>query len=287
MNNNWKNNLGLVEGGVSVILNTILFVAKYWVGYLTGSVAIMADAWHTLADSFTSLVVIIGFWIAGKKADKEHPFGHGRAEIIGAIVIATLLGVVGWNFLKESVSRLYSFRGAVYNLVVIYVFIASVILKEALARFSFWAARKINSESLRGDAWHHRSDAVASGLIVVGAIFARRFWWLDGVLGMGVSLLILYAAYDILNSAVQPIMGEAITAKLEKDIKQITQKVSPLVNSVHHLHIHNYGNHTEITLHVRLPAAIQLGEAHAIATRIERAIKQEKNMEATVHLESE
>jgi len=287
MNNNWKNNLGLVEGGVSVILNTLLFVAKYWVGYLTGSVAIMADAWHTLADSFTSLVVIIGFWIAGKKADKEHPFGHGRAEIIGAIVIATLLGVVGWNFLKESVSRLYSFRGAVYNLVVIYVFIASVILKEALARFSFWAARKINSESLRGDAWHHRSDAVASGLIVVGAIFARRFWWLDGVLGMGVSLLILYAAYDILNSAVQPIMGEAITAKLEKDIKQITQKVSPLVNSVHHLHIHNYGNHTEITLHVRLPAAIQLGEAHAIATRIERAIKQEKNMEATVHLESE
>jgi len=287
MNNNWKNNLGLVEGGVSVILNTLLFVAKYWVGYLTGSVAIMADAWHTLADSFTSLVVIIGFWIAGKKADKEHPFGHGRAEIIGAIVIATLLGVVGWNFLKESVSRLYSFRGAVYNLVVIYVFIASVILKEALARFSFWAARKINSESLRGDAWHHRSDAVASGLIVVGAIFARRFWWLDGVLGMGVSLLILYAAYDILNSAVQPIMGEAITAKLEKDIKQITKKVSPLVNSVHHLHIHNYGNHTEITLHVRLPAAIQLGEAHAIATRIERAIKQEKNMEATVHLESE
>ncbi len=279
--------LGLLEGTLSIILNSILFGLKMWAGIVSGSVAMMADAWHTLSDSFTSIVVILGFWISGKPKDHDHPFGHGRAELIGALVIGVLLGIVGFNFFKDSVLQLYRTEHAHFSTFGIVVFAASAVLKEALARFSFWAGRKIDSNSLRADGWHHRSDAIASLLIVVGALLGSYFWWIDGVMGLLVSLLILKAAYDILRNAADNLMGESVPNEIIDEINAIIARIAPDSSHYHHYHLHRYGDHKEVTMHLRFPENYTIHDAHILITQIEEEVRIRLGIELTMHLEPE
>ncbi len=277
--------LGYIEGWASVVLNTLLFGVKYWAGTQFGSVAMMADAWHTLSDTLTSVVVIVGFFIASRPADKGHPFGHGRAEPIGAVIIATLLAVVAVNFLTDSIGRLRAGTAAAFGLPAIIIFLVSVVLKEALAEYSYWAGRKLNSASLKADGWHHRSDAVASALIVIGAVFGSRWWWVDGVMGLLISLLILYATVDILRAAAAALLGTKPTPDFERDLRGLIARAAPPATNFHHLHVHTYGEHTELTFHLTFPPATPLEEAHGQASRVEEAIRSELGAEATIHLE--
>ncbi len=277
--------LGYVEGWVSVILNTVLFGVKYWAGLRLNSVAMIADAWHTISDTLTSIVVIVGFFIASRPADKGHPFGHGRAEPIGAVIIAVLLAVVGVNFFQESLQRLRHFQAARFDLSGIVVFLVSVVLKESLAEFSFWAGNKINSSSLKADGWHHRSDAIASALIVVGAAFGSKLWWIDGAMGIAVSALILYAAFDILRASAASLLGEKPGAELEQDLRAIIARTAPSATHFHHLHVHTYGEHKELTFHLNFPPDMALHEAHENASAVEHTIREKMGAEATIHVE--
>ncbi len=280
-----KQFLGFLEGWLSVSINILLFVLKYWVGLKANSIAMKADAWHTLSDTFTSLVVLFGFWISRRKPDEQHPFGHGRAEAIGAVVIGTLLFIVGATFLKESIHRLFAQQGFIFSSLAIIVFMISVVIKEGLASFSIWAGKKIHSQSLIADGWHHRSDAVASGLIVIGTLLGRIFWWIDGVAGIFVSLLIFYATYDILKTAASSLIGEQADKSLKGKILNVVGQVAPTITDIHHLHVHKYGDNIELTFHVYFPEHTTLKQAHEIGTTIEEAIKQELDMEATIHFE--
>ncbi len=282
-----KRNLGFREGVISSVLNTVLFGLKFWVGTAVGSVAMIADAWHTLSDTLTSLVVILGFWISSKPGDEEHPFGHGRAELIASVIIGTLLGVVGVNFLKESWNQLRDHQAVEYSMISIIVFSISVIAKEALARYSIWAGKKVKAQSLLADGWHHRSDALASALIIVGAILGNRLWWIDGVLGIGVSLLILYAAAEVMRAAVNTLMGEKPDAELTEKVRTIVDEALPGTSKLHHIHLHTYGDQREMTLHIRLPPKMNLEDAHAITFGIEKRIREELNIETTIHPEPE
>ncbi len=161
------------EGWLSIAINLTLFALKYWAGIATGSVAIVADAWHTLSDSLTSLMVIVGAKLSSRPADRDHPFGHGRVEIIVSIIIGVLLVVVGFNFFLESVQKLRENESANFNTLAAVVFALSVVLKEALTRFAFWAGKKTGARSLIADGWHHRSDSVASALILLGIAVGR------------------------------------------------------------------------------------------------------------------
>lgn len=277
--------LGYLEGWLSIVLNVILFGFKYWAGLKSDSVAMIADAWHTMSDTFTSVIIVISFMIAALPADKQHPFGHGRAEVISAIVIGTALALVGFNFLKESIMRLQNYQAAQFASLAIIVFVISVILKEALAQFSIWAGRKIHSQALLADGWHHRSDAIASGLIVVGALAGGYLWWIDGVMGICVSALILYATYDILKGSVSSLLGERIDPLLEYKIKNLTRRIAPAVSCLHHVHVHRYGDHIEVSLHIKLPHEMTVKEAHDLATRLEDAMRREMNVEPTIHIE--
>lgn len=280
-----KQQLGYLEGWLSSVVNALLFALKLWVGMTIGSVAMIADAWHTLSDTVTSAVVIAGFWISGKPHDKDHPFGHGRAELIGAIIIATLLGLVGVNFLKESYVQLQHHERVNFSTLGIVAFAVSVVIKEALAQFSIWAGKKVDSQALLADGWHHRSDAIASLLIVVGALLGRFFWWIDGVLGFLVSALILYAAFDIMKEAANTLMGEEMTHELEQRITQKVKAVAPDVSEVHHCHMHRYGDHVEVTLHVRMNEDYSLRQAHEIVSHIEDVLRNELQIEPTIHAE--
>jgi len=280
-----KEKLGFIEGWLSAVINVFLFVAKLWVGMITGSVAIIADAWHTLSDTLTSVVVIFGFWIAKKPADKEHPYGHGRAELISAIVISILLALVGVNFIMESIQQLQIKKAVDYNLTVVIVFLCSILMKEGLAQFAFWAGRQIDAKSLTADGWHHRSDAIASGLIIIGAIIGPYFWWIDGVLGLIVSALILKAGWDIFRDSSSSIMGESVHPELVNELNIFAQKILGRSCDIHHIHLHGYGNHKELTLHIRFPINLIASEVNKMVHELESAIETEYKMHVTIHVD--
>jgi len=276
---------GYLEGWVSIALNTLLFGLKYWTGGRIGSVSMAADAWHTLSDTLTSVVVLVGFWIMAKPPDDRHPFGHARAENIAAIIIGVLLAVVGAFFGWESVRRLLERRAVSFSMFAVLVFLASALLKEGLAQFAFWAGKKAGSQAVLADGWHHRSDAIASALIVAGALLGRRLWWIDGALGIGVSLLILWAAVDIVRGTSSILLGEAPNEELKSAILASVHKEHPQVADVHHLHLHRYGQNLELTLHLRLPRTMSVGQSHEISRRIEERLRAELKLETTVHIE--
>ncbi|MEA2022005.1 MAG: cation diffusion facilitator family transporter [Candidatus Caldatribacteriota bacterium] len=281
----YRISIGYLEGLVSIILNIILFGLKYWVGIQTFSVAIIADAWHTLSDSLTSLIVIIGFKVSSKPADKEHPFGHGRAELISSVIIGTLLAIVGFNFLAESIHRFVNNQFANYQNLAVIMFIISTIIKEGLAQFSIRAGKKINSYSLIADGWHHRSDAIVSFLILIGIFLGEYFWWVDSIMGIVVSLLIFYTAYNILKNSISALIGEKPDEDLISEIRKIVNCNISRDVKLHHLHFHIYGNTKELTFHIRLPGDMRLEEAHQIATNLEEKIKEKMDIETTIHIE--
>ena len=275
--------LSYIEGIGSIIINVILFILKYWVVVMTGSIAIIADAWHTLSDSLTSIVVILGAKISSKPADDNHPFGHGRAESVASIIIGVLLFIVGSNFLFDAIQRLKSKEAAVFTMSAIVIFILSVIIKEAMAQFSFWAYRKTKSPSLKADGWHHRSDSIASAIILFSIFIGKNLWWIDGVFGIVVSALIIYTAIDIIKEAAQPILGKIPEQdKIDKIIK-IAERYN--LNDIHHIHEHSYGTHFEYTLHVYMSNKNPLYKAHSIINRFREDLRKELNIETTVNIE--
>lgn len=277
--------LGYIEGFVSIIVNVVLFIFKMWVGILVGSVALIADAWHTLSDTLTSGIVIIGVWISKKPADKKHPFGHGRAELIGAIIISIILALVGINFIIDSINQLINKVNVNYSKIAIIVTAISIFVKEGLAQFSIWAGKKAKLNSLIADGWHHRSDAITSIIILIGIFLSPYFWWIDGVLGLIVSLFIFKAAYDVFKDTSTMLMGEKPDNELIDKIKQTIKAVAGDTLDFHHEHYHRYGEHVEISFHLCLPGELSLDETHSIIDKIELEIKNKYNVDATIHAE--
>ncbi len=280
-----KESLGYVEGWASIIINTVLFAIKLWVGVLSNSIAMIADAWHTISDTLTSAIVIFGFWISKRPPDKEHPFGHARAELISTVIISTLLAIVGFHFMIDSINQLRRQEAVIFGKLAIIVFLFSVFIKEGLAQFSFWAGKQIDSKSLIADGWHHRSDAIASALIVIGGLLSQYVWWIDGVLGLAISVLILKAAYDIFKQTSDMLMGEEVTVHIETKIKEIVCETIGDEYIAHHFHCHNYLKHKEVTFHVYCPSNESLEKIHDKVDKVEKIIREQLRMEATIHPE--
>ncbi len=282
-----KQKFSYIEGWTSIAINTVLFVLKYRAGLLTGSIAIIADAWHTLSDSITSLLVIFGAKLAVKKPDKEHPFGHGKVEYIISIIIGVLLFVVGFNFIVESIKKLKGHETIIYNTFAVIIFIVSVILKEGLFQFALILGKKADSKAIIADAWHHRSDAIASLLILIGIFSGRTIWWIDGVLGFIVSILIIQTAYSIIMDSSNILLGKSNDKETEDKIKNVIKDICGTDHKMHHLHIHEYGEHKEATFHIKFPDNTTIQQAHITADKIENVLKHKHNIDATIHMENE
>lgn len=270
---------------VSIILNVLVFAIKYFAGLRIDSLAMIADAWHSLSDSITSVVVLIGFWIASKPADYEHPFGHGRAESVISIIVATILAVVGVNFVVESISRLQERTIVHYDNTSLIIFGITILIKELMAQYSVIYGKKIKSEALIADGWHHRSDAISTIVIVIGAYFGERYYWMDSVMTFLVSVMLFYVTYEILKSAASSILGETPTHEFKSQVMKIAKDVNPAITSVHHFRIHSYGDHKELNIDIRLPAEMSVHDAHVIANAVEKSIYYQLKYKTTVHVE--
>lgn len=277
---NWT----LIEGWVSICGNILLFFLKLWVGLITGSVALTADAYHTLTDSISSGIVIVSGWLSRKPADEKHPFGHGRSDLISSVIIGVLLALIGFEFMLKSVEQIQSGAGVDYGKAAIIVTVLSILVKELMAQFAFWAGRQSDSTILKADGWHHRTDALSSVVILIGILCGSFADWIDGALGILVSLMIFYASYEILRDSVSRLIGETPDRKVVDKIEALIVKMDLDVQP-HHFHLHRYGDHVELTFHLTMDGDLTLEQAHDQAHRIEQALRDQMRIEATIHME--
>ncbi|HYQ59283.1 MAG TPA: cation diffusion facilitator family transporter, partial [Draconibacterium sp.] len=244
-----------------------------------------ADAWHTLTDSVSSVIALIGGKISSKPADDDHPFGHGRAEHIAAMIIGVLLAIVAFDFVLKSAEKFGTRKQTIFGPIAWIVTIISIVVKEVLAQYAFWGFRKTNSSLLKADGWHHRTDALSSVIILIGLIAGKYFWWTDAVLGFIVAIMIGWASFEILSKEITSLLGESPSDELLESIhKKVGQSCKFQVN-LHHIHLHHYGDHTEMSCHIKLPPEMSLYETHEICSKIEQTIKKEFGYYTTIHPE--
>jgi cation diffusion facilitator family transporter len=274
------------EGYISIAINLLLFIAKYLVGIASGSVAIIADGWHSLSDTLSSVAIVVGARASAKPPDQRHPFGHGRAQAITALIVGVILAVVGVDFLIESIQKLIEQTPADYVPSTIWVLAGSIFIKEALAQYSFWVSRRVGRDMMRAEGWHHRSDALAAVVILAGVLFGGALWWLDGALGVCMVVVLWWAAYTIMKEAIGPLMGKKHGEDIEENIRDICIACTGRDVHLHHIHVHQYGEHSEVSFHMCFPGDMLLEKAHEVVDTIEERIRRQTGMEATIHMES-
>ena len=281
----YRTKIGVFQGWVSVFVNTILFILKITIGLMVGAVSVIADAVHTLSDVVSSGVVIWGFKESEKPADVEHPYGHGRAEYIATLIIAVLLMVAGIEFIEVAIDRIRHPELVTSEWWMIIALGSTIILKEITARYAEFLSSKIASGTLHADAWHHRTDAISSLLVVV-ALIAGKYGYpdVDGWAGLGVALFLIYTGFEISKDAVDDLIGKPPTSEEVETIRQIVMDVDSVLGA-HDITVHSYGHDKFISVHVEIDSEKTTAEAHDISEEVEEKLEQALGVEPTVHMD--
>ncbi len=285
----YRGHVGVLEGWVSILGNFILFVIKFIFGWIANSIALIADAFHTLSDVATSVVVILGFKVSQKPADKEHPFGHGRAETIATLTIAILMAIVALEFFKGGIDRLFFSDSDIDVSKLDWFFIGIVSLtalgKAWMAMFAYQLGDLIDSDALRGDAVHHKSDVYTTLLVIAGLLGARfGIPHVDGIMGLGVAVMILHAAYEIAREAIDDLLGKPATQEFIQEISTLAISV-PGAKQVHDVVVHNYGDQRFISLHVEIDEDATPAVMHNIADNVEHKLAHDLKAQVVTHID--
>ena len=279
---------------VGSIVNFLLLVFKFFSGIAGHSAAMLADAVHSLSDFITDIVVIVFVRIAGKPEDKGHDYGHGKYETLATAIIGLLLLCVGFGIFWNGASSIYTFlRGGQLEspgVVALVAALVSIVSKEILYQYTVIQGKKLNSQAVIANAWHHRSDALSSigtAIGIGGAILLGDHWRvLDPVAAVVVSFFIMKVSVRLLIPCVDELLEKSLPEDVEKEIEQ-TVLSFPGVSQPHHLRTRRIGNYYAIELHVRMDGKITLEEAHSTATAIENKLKEMfgKGTHVGIHVE--
>ena len=279
---------------VGSIVNFLLLVFKFFAGLAGHSAAMLADAVHSLSDFITDIVVIVFVRIAGKPEDKGHDYGHGKYETLATAIIGLLLLCVGFGIFWNGASSIYTFlRGGQLEspgVVALVAALVSIVSKEILYQYTVIQGKKLNSQAVIANAWHHRSDALSSigtAIGIGGAILLGDHWRvLDPVAAVVVSFFIMKVSVRLLIPCVDELLEKSLPEDVEKEIEQ-TVLSFPGVSQPHHLRTRRIGNYYAIELHVRMDGKITLEEAHSTATAIENKLKEMfgKGTHVGIHVE--
>ena len=279
---------------VGSIVNFLLLVFKFFAGIAGHSAAMLADAVHSLSDFITDIVVIVFVRIAGKPEDKGHDYGHGKYETLATAIIGLLLLCVGFGIFWNGASSIYTFlRGGQLEspgVVALVAALGSIVSKEILYQYTVIQGKKLNSQAVIANAWHHRSDALSSigtAIGIGGAILLGDHWRvLDPVAAVVVSFFIMKVSVRLLIPCVDELLEKSLPEDVEKEIEQ-TVLSFPGVSQPHHLRTRRIGNYYAIELHVRMDGKITLEEAHSTATAIENKLKEMfgKGTHVGIHVE--
>ena len=281
-----RNKYGTVAGIVGIVSNLLLFILKFSIGFLSGSIAITADAFNNFTDMASSAITMIGFKLASMPADEEHPFGHGRLEYLSALVVAFMVMFVGIKFVQTSFERIMNPVAVQFSLIPFILLLCSMAVKFWLGRFNKIVGEKIGSSALKAVAVDAMGDVFTSGCVVLSYLIAKfTAFPLDGYVGIVVSLIILYAGFSLIKETVSPLLGEAPDAEMVDAIVNGLLEYN-IISGVHDLIIHNYGvGRCIASVHAEVPCNIDIMEIHEVIDDAEKELSKKLNIHLVIHMD--
>ncbi|MCI7768110.1 MAG: cation diffusion facilitator family transporter [Oscillospiraceae bacterium] len=277
---------GVLSSGVGIACNILLFTVKYLIGALSGSISVISDAFNNLSDSAGCIVTLIGYKMAAKPADKDHPFGHGRVEYLTSLIIAAVIFLMGFELLKSSGERLASPAEVTFGAASVVSLIASILLKLWMSAFNNKLGRRINSSVMLATAQDSRNDVIATAAALIG-LTASLFtsFPIDGIMGIVVSIFIIRGGFGIIRDTVDELLGKPADRELVEKIRDIVMADERILG-IHDLVVHNYGPGKMIaSCHAEASSEERFEDIHELVDEIERDIAEKLGIMMTIHMD--
>lgn len=281
---NIRARIGKLSGAVGIICNCLLAAGKLIVGHMTSSMSITADGLNNLSDGASSIVTLLGFKLAEKPADRKHPYGHARIEYIAGLTVAVMILFIGLELGKSSVQKFINPEPIEFSFTAVWVLCASILVKLFMMLFNLKMGRRINSNALLATAADSRNDVMTTSAVLAASIVEHLYdVRIDGVMGIAVSLFILYSGVKLAGETMSPLLGEGANPELQK---QITDYINgcPMVLGCHDLMVHDYGpGRRYASIHVEIDKNEDPMACHARIDEMERECLKNYGTHLVIH----
>lgn len=277
---------GVLSGAVGIGLNILLFFGKWLAGTISGSIAIIADAFNNLSDAGSSIITLIGFRLSGQEPDPEHPFGHGRMEYISGLLVSVAILVMGFELIGSSIGKLRSPEPIESSALVFGILIASILVKLYMFFYNHSLSKKIESAAMKATSVDSLSDTVATTLVLIATLISKYTGLLlDGWFGILVGLFILYTGGSTLKETIDLLLGQPPKQEFIDEVKEIVLGHS-MVHGVHDLIVHDYGpGRVMISLHAEVDVNGDIQDIHEQIDHIEHELQEKLHCSATIHMD--
>ena len=277
---------GLMASVVGICCNVILFVSKLFIGMLINSISVMADAFNNLSDAASSIVGFVGVKMAGKPADEDHPFGHGRVEYIAAFIVAFLVIQVGFSFLKTSIEKIIHPEEMTFKAVSLAILLLSVCIKLWMALFNNTLGKRIHSTVMKATAADSLGDVITTSATILSIlVYGILGLNIDGIIGLVVSCIVMWAGVKIAKDTLTPLIGEPIDPKLYDEITEFVESYEGIIGT-HDLIVHNYGpSRSMASIHAEVPNDVNIEVSHEIIDAIEREAVRKFGIFLVIHMD--
>ena len=275
---------GRLSGIVGIVCNLFLFGLKFLIGTLSGSVSVTADAMNNLSDASSSLVTLIGFRLAEKPADEDHPYGHARYEYLSGLAVAGMILVIGFELAKTSVSRIITPAAVEMSVPMLLCLVGSILIKLWMSLFNTRLGKHIDSAALLATAADSRNDCISTFAVLLAALLERLLdWHIDGYMGLAVAIFIFYSGVSMAKQTISPLLGESASPELQKQIVRLI-KEEEAVLGYHDLMVHDYGPGQRFgSLHVEMDQSLDALWCHELIDNLERKCHKELGVHLVIH----
>lgn len=277
---------GMLASVVGIFCNVLLFSVKLAIGLILSSLAVTADAFNNLSDAASSIISFVGVKMAGKPADAEHPFGHGRIEYIAALIVSFLVIEVGFTFFKSSISKIMHPEEITFDPVPFIILILSILVKLWMAFFNNKLGKRIDSKVMLATAADSLDDVITTSATVISIVICHfTSINVDAIAGLIVSGIVIWSGVSIAKDTLEPLIGQRVPSELYQKITDMVESYEGIVGA-HDLIVHNYGpNRSMATIHAEVPNDVSIEASHEIIDRIERDAKKELNILLVIHMD--
>ena len=277
---------GILCGIVGIFLNILLFAGKLFVGGLSHSIAIMADAFNNLSDAGSSLILLFGFRLAGQKPDPEHPFGHGRLEYVAGLIVSMIIMVMAVELMRSSGQKILHPEEVIWHTGTLVMLVVSILVKLYMFTYNRSYGKKIASAAMGATALDSISDAVATFVVLISTVVSHFMGLqIDGVCGMLVGIFIMYAGISAARDTINPLLGQPAEECFVERVHEIVLSRKEILG-MHDLVVHNYGpGRTMLSLHAEVPVDGSLVELHEVIDEVEHQISDELDCSAVIHID--
>lgn len=277
---------GMLASVVGIFCNVLLFSVKLTIGLILSSLAVTADAFNNLSDAASSIISFVGVKMAGKPADAEHPFGHGRIEYIAALIVSFLVIEVGFTFFKSSISKIMHPEEITFDPVPFIILILSILVKLWMAFFNNKLGKRIDSKVMLATAADSLGDVITTSATVISIVICHfTSINVDAIAGLIVSGIVIWSGVSIAKDTLEPLIGQRVPSELYQKITDMVESYEGIVGA-HDLIVHNYGpNRSMATIHAEVPNDVSIEASHEIIDRIERDAKKKLNILLVIHMD--